>query len=234
MAEFKDTEQEQVNKTFEGEKRKLAQMNFGQKIDYIFTYYKVHMLIALIIIVAIVYIVHNRMTYVEYKLYGVVINSSELNDSLEKTLPEILGMKDHEGFSFIGGLSGDVDSNSTSYYNQIDLYTVSGQIDFAFTDEAGAQYLCDLGTPWDVTEVLPDELLSIWSNREVEFNQRNENDDSYFTNYAAIDISGTAVHDYFGLDDNMCYLVIVGNPSENEYMDDFYQLLIDIENGEVE
>ena len=153
-------------------------------------------------------------------------------DKLVKSVAEQLGMDKHEGFSMVAGLSGDVDANSTAYYNQIDIYTVSGQMDFAFTDEAGVQYLCDLGTPLDVTKQLPDNLLDLWANREATFSQRNENDDTYFDNYAAIDISGTKVQEYFGLDDNMCYLVIVDLSGNEEYMQNFYNLLYEIEIGE--
>ncbi len=229
---YQDKEQEQVTKSWAGEKAKLAQMPLDKKIGYVFTYYWMHMLIVLVIIGVIVWFVHHQMTYIDYKLYGVVINSSQVDESLEKTLPELLGMDKHEGFSMVAGLSGDVDANSTAYYNQIDLYTVSGQMDFAFTDEAGVQYLCDLGTPLDVTKQLPDNLLDLWANREATFSQRNENDDTYFDNYAAIDISGTKVQEYFGLDDTMCYLVIVDLSGNEEYMQNFYNLLYEIEIGE--
>ena len=229
---YRDSEQEQVTKTWAGEKAKLAQMTTKEKLSYIFTYYWMHLLIILIIIGAIGWFVHHRLNYVEYKLYGVVINSNQVDESLEKTMPKALGMGNHEGFSIIAGLSGDVDANSTAYYNQIDLYTVSGQMDFAFTDEAGVQYLCDLGTPLDVTKELPDNLLDKWSNRETIFSQRNANDDTYFDNYAAIDISGTKLQDYFGLEDTMSYLVIVDLSDNEEYMQNFYSLLYEIETGE--
>lgn len=229
---YTDKEQESVNKTWAGEKAKLSQMSFKEKLSYIFTYYWIHLLIIVLIIGAIGWFVHHRMTYVDYKLYGVVINSAQVDDSLEKTMPELLKMGKHEGFSIIAGLSGDVDANSTAYYNQIDLYTVSGQMDFAFTDEEGVQYLCDLGTPLDVTAELPENLMDLWKNREATFSQRNENDDTYFDNYAAIDISGTKVHDFFGLDDNMCYLVLVDLSGNEDYMQNFYQLMYDIEMGE--
>ena len=207
-------------------------MSFKEKLSYIFTYYWIHLLIIVLIIGVIGWFVHHRMTYVDYKLYGVVINSAQVDESLEKTMPELLEMGKHEGFSIIAGLSGDVDANSTAYYNQIDLYTVSGQMDFAFTDEEGVQYLCDLGTPLDVTAELPENLMDLWKNREATFSQRNENDDTYFDNYAAIDISGTKVHDFFGLDDNMCYLVLVDLSGNEDYMQNFYQLMYDIEMGE--
>ena len=229
---YTDSEQEQVNKTFAGERAKLSQMTFPKKISYIFTYYWMHLAIILVILGVIGWFVYHRLNYVDYKLYGVVINSEQVDSNLEKTMPKLLGMDKHEGFSMIAGLSGDVDANSTAYYNQIDIYTVSGQMDFVFTDEAGVQYLCDLGTPLDVTKELPDNLKKIWSNREALFSQRNENDDTYFDNYAAIDISGTKVQQYFGLDDTVCYLVIVDLSNNEKYMQNFYQLLYDIEMGE--
>ena len=226
---YQDNEQEQVTKSWAGEKAKLAQMPFDKKVGYIFTYYWMHMLIVLVIIGAIGWFVHHRMTYIDYKLYGVVINSSQVDESLEKKMPTLLGMGKHEGVSLVAGLSGDVDANSTAYYNQIDIYTVSGQMDFAFTDEAGVQYLCDLGTPLDVTKQLPDNLMSIWKNRVATFSQRNENDDTYFENYAAIDISGTNIQEYFGLEGTMSYLVIVDLSGNEDYMQQFYQLLYEIE-----
>ena len=226
---YQDNEQEQVTKSWAGEKAKLAQMPFDKKVGYIFTYYWMHMLIVLVIIGAIGWFVHHRMTYIDYKLYGVVINSSQVDESLEKKMPTLLGMGKHDGVSLVAGLSGDVDANSTAYYNQIDIYSVSGQMDFAFTDEAGVQYLCDLGTPLDVTKQLPDNLMSIWKNRVATFSQRNENDDTYFENYAAIDISGTNIQEYFGLEDTMSYLVIVDLSGNEDYMQQFYQLLYEIE-----
>jgi len=234
IMEYKDAEQESVTKTWAGEKAKLSQMSFGDKLSYIFTYYKLHIIIAVVLIAAIAWLIHHQMTYVSYKLYGVIINSYEYNENVIEQVEDEIGMTGHDGFSFIGGLSGDPDSNSISYYNQIDVYTVSGQMDFAFTDQAGVEYLCDLGTPYGVTEELPSELMELWNGRQVSFSQRNANDDTYFDNYAAIDISGTKVHDYFGLDDNMTYLVITNLSDNQNYMDSFCDYLYKIEAGEIE
>lgn len=230
---YKDNEQEQVTKTLAGEKAKLSQMTTSQKFEYIFEYYKLHMLVVLLIICFIGWFVHHRMTYVDYKLYGVVINSDQVNESLEQTVPSIIGMGKHEGVSLVSGLSAQGDAVAGNYYNQIDLDIVSSQMDFAFTDEEGVQYLCDLCAPQDVKAQLPENLMSLWSGRETSFSQRNQNDDTYFDNYAAIDISGTKVHDYFGLDDSIKYLVITDLSGNQEYMDNFYQLLYQIETGKV-
>lgn len=230
MGEYIDKEKESVNKSFAQERAKLKDMTLSKKAEYIFTYYKFHILAIIFVIAVIIYIINNRLNYVDYKLYGVVINSDAISDEAEVSLPEALGMEGHDGLSLITGLSGDVDSNSTAYYNQIDIYTVAGQMDFAFTDEAGVQYLCDMGTPLDVTAVLPEDLLNLWQDRATEFSQLDSaTEDTYFANYAAVDISGTAVHDYFGLEDNISYLVITDLSGNDNYMTSFYQLLYDIE-----
>ena len=61
----------------------------------------------MIIISSIVWLIHHRMTYVEYKLYGVVINSEQVDYSLESTMKELLEMEKHEGVSIIAGLFGE-------------------------------------------------------------------------------------------------------------------------------
>ncbi len=230
MGEYIDKEKESVNKSLAGEKAKLKEMTFSQRVEYIFTYYKFHILAIVFVIAVIIYIINNRLNYVDYKLYGLVINSDTISEAAQKDLEEKLAMEGHDGLSLITGLSADVDSNSTSYYNQIDIYTVAGQMDFVFTDEAGVQYLCDIGTPQDVTAVLPADLLQVWSGRKTEFSQLDpDTENTYFTNYAAIDISGTQVHDYFGLDDNICYLVITDLSGNENYMTSLYQCFYDIE-----
>ncbi|MCR4694893.1 MAG: hypothetical protein K5773_06195 [Pseudobutyrivibrio sp.] len=231
--DYNDQEQEAVRKTFAGEKAKLAQMTTKEKFQYIWSYYKLHILVVLIIITAVVYIIHQRLTYVDYKLYGVVINSENYNESLMDTLPAELGMEKHEGFSYRGGLSAVPDSGVSGMYNQVDLFTISGQMDFAFTDDDGVQYLCNFGTPYDVTQVLPQELLDMWPDKEVSFTEYNPDTEQYYDNYAAINISGTAVQEYFGLDPSMCYLVITDLSDNPKYMDAFYQVLYDIETGKL-
>ena len=42
MNNFTDKEQEAVKKTWAGEKAKLKQMSFGEKLEYIWAYYKLH------------------------------------------------------------------------------------------------------------------------------------------------------------------------------------------------
>ena len=73
---YNDKEQEAVRKTLAGEKNKLSKMTFSEKVDYIWTYYKLHMLAVALVLIVVGWGVHHAMTYVQYQFYGMVINST--------------------------------------------------------------------------------------------------------------------------------------------------------------
>ncbi len=196
MKKYNDTEQEAVKKTWAGEKAKLSQMSFGEKLEYIWAYYKLHILAILLILGAITWGVHHAMTYVEYRIYGMVINSGQFNEELNDTLHDTLKMAKHDGVNITADLYTDESANMGGYGNRLDIYVMSGQLDFAFTDQAGVDYLVDGKT---------------------------------YSGYVAVDISDSKIHEYFGLADNINYLVIADLSGSEEYMDNFYKLLYEIE-----
>ena len=102
---YTDTEQEAVKKTWAGEKAKLKQMSFSEKLEYIWAYYKLHILVIVLILGAITWGVHHALTYVQYRLYGMVINSSQFNEELNTTLHDKLGMAKHDGINITADLS---------------------------------------------------------------------------------------------------------------------------------
>ena len=143
-------------------------------------------------------------------------------------------MDKHEKVSLIAGLNGDVDYNSGEYYNQIDIYTVAKTIDFIFTDEVGANYVCRLGALRDATQYLPEDLYELWEDRITVMSMYDvDTDDTYIEAPVAIDISGTKVQEYFGLNDSTCYLMLSDLSGHEEYMQGFLQMLYDIETGAV-
>ena len=230
---YNDAEQEAVNKTFAGEKNKLSKMTFGEKVDYIWTYYKVHILVVLLVLAVTGWCVHHAMTYVQYKVYGMVINSGQYSAEVEANLHDLLKMDKHDGVGITADLyTGDTDSMG-GYGDKLTIYVMAGQLDFAFTDEEGVKYLVDMGAVRDAKDVLPDELLSKWTEEGRLYTMDvTDSDGKTGTFDVAIDISGSPVHDYFGLDDNTKYLVIADLSGSEEYMNNFYELLENIEMGE--
>ncbi len=150
--EYIDKEQEDVKKTFAGEKNKLSKMTFGEKVDYIFTYYKLHILAVLLVIGAITWGIHHAATYVQYRFYGMVINSGEFNESREQEIHDYLGMGKHDGFSLTGDLFTD-EMSSGGYGNRLTIFVMAGQMDFAFTDQTGVDFLNDMGAAYEVRDI---------------------------------------------------------------------------------
>lgn len=229
-----DRESEQIHKSFAGEKAKLSQMSFGEKVEYIFAYYKVHIIIILAIITIIAYVIHHALTYVAYQFYGVVVNTEVVDTSRQDDIRDYLEMDKHTGVSLLGGLSGDIERDATNYYNQLNIYTISGQVDFAFVDEAGAKYMCSLGALSSVEDSVPVDLQDLWADRVVEMDVYDcSTEDEYVSAPVAFDITGTQVQEYFGLEDDTCYLMICNLSGHPDYMEKFGQMLYDIETGSI-
>ncbi|SHJ15818.1 hypothetical protein [Pseudobutyrivibrio xylanivorans] len=231
--EYVDKEQEQVTKTLKGEKKKLSQMSFGQKLEYIWEYYKLHILVTLLIIGAITWGVHHALTYVQYKFYGMVINSSQYDEKVAKEMHDVLKMEKHDGFSLSGDFYTYDDVNMGGYGNKLDIYIMTGQLDFAFTDEVGVKYLVDMGVVRDLKTTAPDKLLDLWTSEGRLYNVDVTDDDGITGNYdVAVDITGTGIQEYFGLDEKMKYLMIADLSGSEEYLQNFYDLIYKIEKGE--
>ena len=227
---YVDNEQEAVRKTFAGEKAKLSQMTFSEKLSYIFEYYRIHIIVAILILAAVIGIVHHFMTYVQYKFYCMVINSSEYNQSVESEIHDALGMAKHDGFSITSDLYTNETANMGGYGNRLDIYVMAGQLDFAFTDEEGVDYLVKMGAVRDIKDSAPDELLRQWTDDNLLYNMDVTDDEGKtFNADVAVDISASPIHEYFGLSDNIKYLVIADLSGSEEYMNNFYKVLEDID-----
>ena len=230
MENYVDKEQEAVKKSLEGEKKKLSQMTFGQKIEYIFEYYKIHMIVALLIIGAITWGVHHAMTYVQYKFYGMVINSAQYDEKVADEMHDVLKMSKHDGFNLSGDFYTDDNVNMGGYGNKRDIYIMTGQLDFAFTDDIGVDYLVDMGVIRDLSTTVPEELYSKWESEGRIYQATVTDDDGITNNYnVAVDISGSPIQKYFGLDENIRYLLIADLSGSEDYLQNFYSLLEELE-----
>ncbi len=231
--EYVDKEQEQVTKTFKGEKKKLAQMTFGQKLEYIWEYYKFHIIVTLLIIGVIGWGVHHAMTYVQYKFYGMIINSGQYDEKVQDQLHDILKMEKHDGVGITADLYTADYANMGGYGNKLDIYVMAGQLDFAFTDKAGVEYLVNMGAVKDIKDTAPDSLLKKWDSEGLLYSMDVTDDSGKTGTYdVAVDISNSPIHNYFGLDDNTKYLVVADLSGSEEYLSNFYRLLNKIEMGE--
>ena len=86
-----------------------------------------------------------------------------------------------------------------------------------------------MGAIRDIKEVAPDYLLSQWGDDRLYEASVVGDDGKTYSGYVAVDISDSKIHEYFGLADNINYLVIADLSASEEYMDNFYKLLYEIE-----
>ena len=128
-------------------------MTLEKKIEYIWDYYKIHIFIGILAVLAIIWGIHHAFTYVDYKFYGMVINSEQYDEEAFEHLQDDIGMKKHEGFSFTGGLYTDETAGFSPYGNRLTLMIMTNQIDFAFADEEGLKYLQGCGFVQDFTDI---------------------------------------------------------------------------------
>lgn len=223
-------EQESVKKTFAGEKAKLAKMTFSEKIEYIFAYYKIHIIVILAVISIIGYSIYHAMTYTRYVLYIDILNSYEGNLDRDVEIGEYIGLDKHESVGLEYGIDTSADAAAGSLYKQIDIYTIADEIDVCFTDKEGADYVAGLGTTQLMETELPKELYELWEDKIVELSVYDTNtDDTFYDLPSAVDISGTKVAEYFGLSPETKYMIVCDLSGHEEYMQKFFMMLYDIE-----
>lgn len=137
---YNDSEAESVRKTLAGEKNKLSQMTFDKRIDYIFTYYKFHIIGTILLMLAVIWGVHHAMTYVKDAYFGMVINSETVDYDRAEDIREYLGMDKHTGVRIQAGLYTE-DTTSAGAGTKLSLLLNARECDFIFTDEAGLEYI---------------------------------------------------------------------------------------------
>lgn len=223
-------DEEQLKKTFKSEKKKLSQMQGSEKAEYIFMYYKFHIIGIVAAVAAIIYIIHHILTYTVPCLYIDVLNSFEANDAREAEITEYVGMDKHDVAEIMVGVETTADP--MAMYKQIDIYTAAGQIDIMFSDREGAEYAGTLGTTQVIEDMLPANLYELWKDRVEEMPVHDVNtEDTFYTLPVLVNISGTKVADYFGLMPGVDYMMISDLSGNEEYLQKFFQMLYDIETG---
>lgn len=223
---------EALKKTFAGEKKKIAEMQGSEKIEYIIMYYKWYILGAIAIVAFIIYMIHHALTYTRASLFIDILNSSEANLDREAEITEYIGMEKHDVARMEHSVDTEADVSMGAYYKQIDLYTIADEIDVVFADEVGAAYVAGLGTTYPLENVFTDELYTLWSDKLVNFDVYDtQTEDTYYNLPVAVDISGTRVHEYFGLEEETRYILVTDLSGHEEYLQKFFQMLYDIETG---
>lgn len=152
------------------EREKLKAMNFGEKIDYIWTYYKAPILITLFLLISVIYTVHHFTTNnQESILYSMVINAdatdqtngADLYDAfLEKQGYDTENYKIERNTSIV--LTKTEDGNYTDPQMLSVMYTLimAGTVDHVLANEDTLLMLSENGYVMPLSSYMSEEEIA--------------------------------------------------------------------------
>jgi len=236
--DFVDEEQQSVNKTLAGEKKKLAQMSFIEKVEYIWSYYKLHIFAVVVALVFIVSLAKHFITYKDPTLCGVLINTYNYSTTAEQVINEKLHENGVLGKREAAVIYADANSEANltmgEYFSKLDVYTAAHTIDYMLGDQAAVDYICNnMGTTFDVRDYMSDDLMALWGDRIIEVDTIDPDDTSevprHITVAGVIDITGTKTQELFGADEDVCYLMVADISGHTEQVKAFFDMLYEME-----
>lgn len=161
-----------IKETVRMELKKLAGLSWGQRIGYIWDYYKPLMVAILVIIACIsmgVTIYHNLQINHIFQAY--LINSNSFNLDTDQMTADftdyIGGIGEKDEITIDTSMTYDENDNSQfGMASQMKLvtYGAAGEMDLLIGDDALYDHYAQSGGMMDMTEVLSEEELDIWED----------------------------------------------------------------------
>lgn len=166
-----------VSDEIKEQQKKLKDMTFKGKVSYIWEYYKIHMIVATIVIIGVcVFIRDFRENQKPTHIYAAFINcnfnfdtTNTLEDDYVRTR-EIDTSKEHVYFSYDINLDPDYfDTASLAFQQKLVSLYQAGEIDIVAGPVGIMETSADCNGYADITKILPQDLLDELADREYEF-----------------------------------------------------------------
>ena len=222
---------------FKGDKEKLAQMNFRQKVDYIWTYYKFWIIAIIIVIAFVVAFIQAHLAY-NPNAMTILMCDSYCNDSetayssMNQEFSQFIGLDEDakepinvdDTFFFTTQSSN---SNSAAMAQKFLALVISGEADLMVAPKEAIDYYGSQNMFSDLSKVLPEDLFNYLKNQGLLFEvtytpteDEIEDGASEETYYGGIRLDGI---DYFsekGITvDNMCAAVFYSGDHQSMAVD---------------
>lgn len=231
-----------MNNGFRGERGKLSDVKgIKNKIEYIWEYYKIHIIVGTVLFISLVSFIRYRINYQYVQLTMGIVNGTQVDASeFESEFIEYLGLNPKKNTISVYNKSLNSDERMTGEtpYKLLDIYIAAGQLNVAFCDEKGVEYMSGMGGTWDLYEITTVSQQNVLSEYFVEFpflvaSGLTEEEIIYEDRYVAIDLSQTSLMEYFGLDEDHKYMVISNYEGNEENMVKFLNFITEYvkENG---
>ncbi len=165
-------EERSIREIIREERKKLSGMTWGQRLGYIWDYYKPLMVAVLVIIVIIsigVTIYQNMQINYIVQVYMTNCNSLEMDvDQIAADFGEYIGgLEKHDQVTVDTSVLLDSESLSeAAMAGQMKMMALSaaGDIDVVLFDEANFERYCESGALEDLESLLDQEQLAAWSD----------------------------------------------------------------------
>ncbi len=227
---------------FKGDKEKLAKMNFRQKVDYIWTYYRFWIVVTVIVIIVVGAFIQAQLAYNPDAMNMLLCDTycedtetayASINDDFREFIQLPDGEKDPISFDDTISFSADnSDYTAGVMLQKLMALVISGDADLMIAPESAIVYYGAQNMFSDLSEVLPEDF----------FNELKEQDLLFETTYVPTEdeIKDGAVEktfycgirldelDYFkdkniSLEDMSCGVIISGDHQDSAL--DFLNML---------
>lgn len=154
---------------FKGDKEKLAKMNFRQKVDYIWTYYKFWMLITVVVIAVVAAFIQAQLAYNPDAMTLILCDTycedtQTAYDSINTDFSEFIQLSegDKDPISFDDTISFSInnsDYTASAMLQKLMALVMSGGADLMIAPESAIVYYGAQNMYSDLSEVLPEDLF---------------------------------------------------------------------------
>ena len=208
------------------EKKKLKNMSLGDKLWYIWEYYKLHML-GIVLAIAAIWIIAGslyRQTF-DTRLSIAIINDKSsgfsTTESFEADLKSYLDFGPKDLLELDTGLTADFDAPAMSEYDYASLAKISAlvaskSLDVMVSDEKTIRHYAEQGAFSDLTELLPTDLLAKVEDHLIEMPVAQEEGQTPTPAPVALSIEGTRMFDGTGISVDSPTVAIMGNSLRKE------------------
>lgn len=164
---------------FKGDKEKLAKMNFRQKVDYIWTYYKFGILVSILVIILVASFIHAQLIYNPDAMTMVLCDTYSEDptgsyDAVNADFRAYLGLteEDKDPISFDDTISFSADTGdqtSAVMLQKLMALVMSGGADLMVAPESAIVYYGAQQMFANLEEVLPADLFEELKSRDLLF-----------------------------------------------------------------
>jgi hypothetical protein len=149
---------------------KTKDMTLKGKLDYFWYYYKVHTIVAIIVVIIGIVWIHNIVTAKDYNFYGIMLNSSHLDgDALEASFGDYAGLDMETYDCFIDTLSTLSYQAQSEYeiatFQKLVALVQSKELDVMVLDSQVFYNFSFNGMLMDLREAFTDEELAAYEGR---------------------------------------------------------------------